>query len=92
MSVCARKVLRPAISTQASLVFLCFQPNAGMVSKFKVAIMCSPPDLSIPEIKPLTLENSKLRFKIMQHTTINHKIKIPEGFAHNSQNSISKVN
>jgi hypothetical protein len=44
----SQKVLRPAISTQVFLVFLCLKANAEMVPKFPVAtacFSCSPPDL-----------------------------------------------
>jgi hypothetical protein len=36
-SVCIWKVLRPAISLKAFLVFLCFEANAEIVPKFLLA-------------------------------------------------------
>jgi hypothetical protein len=49
------KVLRPAISTQVFLVFLCLQANAEMVPKFQVAtarFSCSPPNFKLIKITP----------------------------------------
>jgi hypothetical protein len=46
--VSTRKFLRPAISTQVFLAFVCLQANTEMASKFPVAsacISCSPPGL-----------------------------------------------
>jgi hypothetical protein len=54
-SVCIRKVLRPAISTQVFLVFLCLQANAKMVPKCQVptaCFSCSPPDFKLIKITP----------------------------------------
>jgi hypothetical protein len=48
-SVCIRKALRPAISTQVFCVFLYLQENSEMVRKLQVdtaCFSCSPPDLS----------------------------------------------
>jgi hypothetical protein len=54
--VCIRKVLRPAISTQVFLVFLCLQSNAEMLPKFQVAtacFSCSPPNFKFIKITPV---------------------------------------
>jgi hypothetical protein len=39
-TISPRNVLRAAISTQVSLVFLCLQANAEMATKFPVATAC----------------------------------------------------
>jgi hypothetical protein len=54
-SVCIRKDLQPAISTQSFLVFLCLQAHAEKVPKFRVAtacFSCSPPDLDQSKLSP----------------------------------------
>jgi hypothetical protein len=54
-SVCNRKVLRPAISTQVSLVFLYLQGNADMIANFQVATVCfscSPRDSRSLKLDP----------------------------------------
>jgi hypothetical protein len=76
MSVCIRKVLRAAISTEVFLAFLCFQANAEMVLKFHVAtgcFSCSPSDLNSSELSPITVKATKIIF--LNYTVGNSFIK-----------------
>jgi hypothetical protein len=67
MSVCIRKFLRSAISTQVFLVLLSLQANARMVPNYPVATecsMCSPSRFKVIKIKPIALHIKIHLFKI----------------------------
>jgi hypothetical protein len=51
--------LRPANNTQVFLVFLCFQVNAEMFSRFQVAIasfLCRPSNLNSSKLSPIAVK------------------------------------
>jgi hypothetical protein len=56
VSVCIREFLRPAISTQVLVVFLCLQINAEMVPKFRLLLRARHAALPMWTIKPKLLQ------------------------------------
>jgi hypothetical protein len=70
------KILRPAISTQVFLVFLCLQENTEMVPKFQVAtarFSCSPPYLNSSNLSPCCCRTIKLLNFSNHHFIIHEK-------------------
>jgi hypothetical protein len=74
-----RLQIRPAVSTQVFLVFLCLQANAEMVPKFHVAtacFSCSPPNFKLIKIIPCC-GCRRFVFQIIDKTIRNSKFRCP---------------